>query len=106
MSQGRRWTVEDATGDPIYLTEERWEHICDGHPELAVYEAAIRETVRRGRRWQDRKNPQKYYYRLRVPNLPGFNTHIEAVVLFRFDVMDDVVSTNNYVVTAYPKELR
>lgn len=30
--QGRRWTVTDARGNPIYLTEERWEHICIQHP--------------------------------------------------------------------------
>jgi len=24
---GKRWTVYDRDGNPIYLTEERWEHI-------------------------------------------------------------------------------
>ncbi|HYH81606.1 MAG TPA: hypothetical protein VEX86_17505 [Longimicrobium sp.] len=70
-------------------------------------EATVRETIRKGRRSQDSQNPQKYYYLLRVPNLPDFSTHIEAVVLFRFGVSgEDVAFPNNYVVTAYPKEVR
>jgi hypothetical protein len=32
MSAGRRWTVEDGEGNPVYLTDERWEHIVEGHP--------------------------------------------------------------------------
>ena len=104
--QGRRWTVTDAAGNPIYLTEERWEHICDGHPELVGNDAIIRETIRKGRRYQDPKNSQKYFYLLPVPNLPDFNTHVEAIVLFRFGVSDAHVEfANNYVVTAYPTEL-
>jgi hypothetical protein len=107
MPQGRRWTVTDKAGNPVYLTDGRWGHICEGHPELADDEAAVRETIRRGRRYQDAKNPQKYHYLLRVPNLPGVITHIEAVVLFRFGGSgEDVGFPNNYVVTAYPVELR
>ncbi len=103
MSQGRRWTVADTKGNPIYLTEERWEHICDGHPEMMAYEAAVRETIRNGRRHQDALEPQKYYYQYAVSNLPGRRTHIEAIVLFRGFYDDEEVHTaNNYVVTAIP----
>jgi hypothetical protein len=33
-SSGRRWTVQDREGNPIYLTAERWQHIIEGnnHP--------------------------------------------------------------------------
>jgi hypothetical protein len=24
---GKRWTIQDREGNPIYLTEERWRHI-------------------------------------------------------------------------------
>jgi hypothetical protein len=107
MPQGRRWTVTDNAGKPVYLTDERWDHICEGHPELADDEAAVRETIRKGRRYQDAKNPQKYHYLLRVPSLPDANTHIEVVVLFRFGVSgENEAFPNNYVVTAYPVDLR
>jgi len=106
MPEGRRWTVTDKAGNPVYLTDERWDHIREGHAELADDEAVVRETIRKGRRYQDAKNPQKYHYLLRVPNLPGDSTHIEAVVLFRFGGSGDDVVPNNYVVTAFPVELR
>jgi hypothetical protein len=106
MSQGRRWTVADADGNLVYLTEERWGHICRGHPVMAICEGFLRETIRRGRRRRDMADPQKYRYRLRVLNLPDGNTHIEAVVLFRVIVSDDDVDVaNNYVVTAYTKDV-
>ncbi|HET7228389.1 MAG TPA: hypothetical protein VFJ16_00160 [Longimicrobium sp.] len=94
-------------GNPIYLTDERWEHIRMQHPVLADREAAVRETIRKGRRRQDAMKPGKYFYRHRVPDLPGRATHIVAVVLFRLDVSEDgVLVENNYVATAYPKHIR
>ena len=33
-------------GVPIRLTEERWEHILDSHPELASYRETILDTVK------------------------------------------------------------
>ncbi|HEU4556247.1 MAG TPA: DUF2283 domain-containing protein [Longimicrobium sp.] len=50
---------------------------------MVDYESALRATIRRGRRIQDPEKPQKFFYQLRVPNLPEDYTHIEAVVLFR-----------------------
>jgi hypothetical protein len=32
-------------GVPIRLTEERWEHILDSHPELASYKETVLEAV-------------------------------------------------------------
>lgn len=104
---GRRWTVTDAWGNPIYLTDERWEHIRDGHPMLANREADVRETIRKGRRHQDAMRPGKYFYQFPVAGLPGRATHIEAVVLFRFESTDgDAPVENNYVATAYPTRRR
>ena len=106
MSQGRRWTVTDARGNPIYLTDERWEHIRTRHPVLAAREEAVRETIRKGRRHQDALNPGKYFYHYAVEDLPGRATHIVAVVLFCFEETDGgAPAVNNYVTTAYPKEI-
>ena len=30
----QKWTVRDRRGREIYLTEERWKHIVEGHEEL------------------------------------------------------------------------
>jgi hypothetical protein len=37
MNDSRRWIVTDREGNPIYLTEERWQHIIalDNHPEMS-----------------------------------------------------------------------
>jgi hypothetical protein len=96
--------VQDRSGNLIYLTDERWQHIIapDNHPELAAYEDHLREALRRARRKQDRLNPQKYRYTLPFDDLVEENTHVEAVVLFRFrDEQDQRPVPNNYVVTAY-----
>lgn len=77
MSGGRRWTVTDAWGNPIYLTEKRWKHICEGHPVMARYESKLREAIRNGRRRRDVKDTFTFRYRLRVPGLPNDDTHIE-----------------------------
>jgi hypothetical protein len=75
MSPGRRWSVHDANGNPIYLTEERWEHIVEGHPEMTRHESELRETVRLGTRSQDSLNPQKFRYLRPFRSLWGDNTH-------------------------------
>lgn len=94
-------------GREIYLTDERWEHIRDHHLEMAACEAELRETIRVGTRRQDPLSPQKYRYFLRIADLPEDNTHVEAVVLFRFaEGTDGDLAANNYIVTAYLKQLR
>jgi hypothetical protein len=37
---GKRWSVYDRYGNPIYLTQERWQHIVaeNNHPEMIGYE--------------------------------------------------------------------
>ena len=105
MIQGRRWSVQDTHGNTIYLTEERWQHIVEGHPEMAEHEAQLGDAVRLGVRSQDSLNPQKFRYLRAFRDLWGDNTHLEAVVLFRFEEDEGRLVANNYVVTAYLKEI-
>ena len=103
MTAGRRWTIQDRYGNVIYMTQERWEHVTDAinHPEMAPYEEHLQETIQTGRRRQDQLNPQKYRYTEDFDDLFG-----DAIVLFRFsqDAAGEL-SANNYVVTAYQKEI-
>jgi hypothetical protein len=108
MPNGKRWTVHDVYGNDIYLTHERWEHITEpiNHPEMAAYEEHLKETIRRGKRKQDPLNPRKYRYSEAFGDLAEDNTHVIAIVLFRFSEGEagEPVS-NNYIVTAYQKEI-
>ena len=102
------WTVCDPYGNEIYLARERWEHIVEpiNHPEMSDFEAHLKETIRSGIRKQDTLNPQKYRYVKAFEGLAEDNTHIIAIVLFRFregEVGEPV--SNNYIVTAYQKEI-
>ena len=107
MQSSIRWTVSDKNGNSIYLTQERWEHIIEpiSHPEMAVYEEGLKETIRLGKRIQDPINPQKYRYSMAFDNLAEYNTHMIALVLFRFREQTGEVVPNNYIVTAYQKEI-
>lgn len=108
MEYGRRWTILDRIGNRIYLTDERWEHIIDptNHPELAELEAEIQETIRTGQRKQDALSPQKYRYSKAFGHLPEDNTHVVVIVLFRYtEGTDGKPIANNYIVTAYVKEV-
>jgi hypothetical protein len=108
MAQGIRWTVNDRYGNHIYLTQERWEHITESinHPEMAEYEEALKQTLRQGCRQQDPVNPQKYRYSKDFTKLAGDNTHVIVIVLFRFRENEHGHPvSNNYVTTAFQKEL-
>ena len=73
---------------------------------MAEFEDDLRETVRSGDRHQDSLNPQKYRYMREVNHLPEHNTHIVAVVLFKLIEREQAQSvSNNFVVTAYQKEV-
>jgi hypothetical protein len=39
-------TVDDPDGRPVVLTAERWRHVLDGHPELALSREAVLAAVR------------------------------------------------------------
>ena len=108
MPDGRRWTIHDAYGNQIYLTHEHWEHITEpfNHPEMSAYEEHLRETIQGGRRKQDPLNPLKYRYVKAFDDLAGDNTHVIAIVLFRFGEGEaGELVHNNYIVTAYQKEI-
>ncbi|MEA1933977.1 MAG: hypothetical protein U9N60_06055 [Thermodesulfobacteriota bacterium] len=108
MIPGRRWAVRDRYGNEIFLTHERWEHIVEpfNHPEMEAYEERLKETIRAGKRKQDSLNPQKYRYVKVFDGLAEDNTHIIAIVLFRFsEGQAGKPVTNNYIVTAYQKEI-
>ncbi len=104
----RRWTTRDRYGNEVYLTQERWQHIVEdiNHPELEDYEDYLLDTIQTGRRKQDTLNPQKYRYSRSFDDLPEDNTHIVAIVLFRFSEDEQGRPIpNNYIVTAYMKEI-
>ena len=108
MTAGRRWVVRDRYGHDIYLTDERWEHIIEpiNHPEMSAYEEHLRETIQSGKRNQDSLSPQKYRYVKAFDDLAEDNTHIIAIVLFGFsEGPGGEPVPNNYIVTAYQKEI-
>ncbi len=109
MSDSIRWTAQDRYGNAIYLSQERWEHIIAAinHPEMLDYEIELQETIRSGRRKQDALNPHKYRYTKEFRHLAEDNTHIIAIVLFHFRSGEQAEPLpNNYIVTAYQKEIR
>jgi hypothetical protein len=82
----------------MYLTEERWQHICDEHPEMEPYAEKVWETLRLGRRFQDSLRPDVFLYYRDHADLPHGNTTIVVVVRFGFLANG---SPNNFVLTAY-----
>ena len=108
MTAGRRWTVRDRYNNEIYLTHERWAHITEpiNHPEMSDYENHLRETIRSGQRRQEPLQPQKYRYARAFDDLAEDNTHIVAIVLYRFSERAGRLPTrNNYIVTAFQQEI-
>lgn len=108
MTNPLRWRVQDQYGNSIYLTQERWKHMIESinHPEMEEYEKELKETIKTGVRKQDSLNPQKFRYTKEFDNLPVDNTHIVAIVLFgaRESEIGEIIS-NNFIVTAYQKEI-
>lgn len=84
--------VTDRWGNRITLTDERWRHITEWHPELAEFQDQVLDTIRIGRRRQDPLDPQKYKYSLPVEELPFGLTHIVVVVR---------IAGRKFVLTAY-----
>ncbi len=95
------WRVRDRYGHEIYLTQERWNHIIDSHPDLDGHREAVLDTVRKGRREQDAILPDKYTYIRRYDEVSGFNC-IVVKVLFRTKIDAAGKSQpSNYIVTAW-----
>ncbi len=91
-------SVRDRRGHRIYLTWERWEHICDEHPEMREYKDHVFEAIRRGRRFQDSVRPYIYLYHQDRADLPLGNTTVVAAVKFGSNLDG---SENNFILTAY-----
>jgi len=108
-NSGKRWTVHDRYGNPIYLTPERWNHIIaeTNHPEMEAYETYLKTVLKTGRRKQELLNPRKYRYYRAFDDLPDDVNHVVVIVLFGFDV-DERGQTvpNNFVATAFFKHIR
>ncbi len=103
----KRWTIHDRNHHAIYLTEERWAHIIESHPEIADFEAELRLTLQRGRRRQEPLNPRKYRYEEEFENLPDDFNAMVAIALFDIDVdAEGRTIANNWVATAFLKHIR
>jgi hypothetical protein len=73
---------------------------------MLAYESHLKETIQSGQRKQDPLNPHKYRYFKEFADLVEDNTHIIAIVLFRFSEAEGGKPvSNNYIVTAYQKEI-
>ncbi|NUO79441.1 hypothetical protein HUU05_05140 [candidate division KSB1 bacterium] len=94
--------VRDHYGYEIYITEERWEHIQQEHPDMVGYYQHLLETLRQGKRTQDDLEPSKYFYAKAFQDLVDYNSHIVVVVKFA-RVKDGLGQEvpNNFVLTAY-----
>ena len=84
--------VTDRWSNRITLTDERWQHIIEWHPELEGFEDDVLDTIRKGRRRQDPIDPHKYKYLYPVKDLPFGLTHIVVVVR---------IAARKFVLTAY-----
>lgn len=55
--------VLDPAGRPVVLTAARWQHIVNGHPELAPHRDAVLRTVQRPTRQRaGRRAAEVWYY--------------------------------------------
>jgi hypothetical protein len=90
--------VQDRFGNTIYLTDERWEHILENHPEMEGLREKVLSTLRAGTRSQDPLRLDTFYYNKKFANLHEDFDEIEAVVIFSWQLN----VPNNFVVTAYP----
>lgn len=94
--------VRDARGHRIYLTDERWRHIIDTHPDMKPYRELVLKTIRIGGRRQDPLDPAKFKYSRRYADLPPNFTHLVVVVKFEIRYRPRTKEKqNNFVLTAY-----
>ena len=94
---GKRWTIYDRDQNPIYMTEERWQHIVDpnNHPEVSDYEGHLQTTIRRGQKQQEVLNPRKYRYVYHFDDLPDDFNHTVVIVLYGFTIDEQGKATPN-----------
>lgn len=91
--------VTDHRHRTIYITDERWEHTTEEHPEMIGYFEHLLKTLKTGRRKQDFYNPQIYRYYRQFSDLPNGNRLVVVVVKFGIKQPDE--TPNNFVLTAY-----
>ena len=89
--------VKDKLGNEIYLTDERWKHICL-HVEMEGYRDRVLEVLKKGQRKQAPRQPDRFKYSLEYDDLEIPNNRIVVVVFFGYNTDG---SPNNYVMTAY-----
>jgi hypothetical protein len=93
-----REEVTDRYGNVIYLTDERWQHIVKNHFKLNGHRAEVLSTVRSGKRKQDPKFLDKYYYTKSFHHTGKRFNKLEVVVVCRWQLN----KPNNFIFTAYP----
>ncbi|MFQ6100720.1 MAG: hypothetical protein ACE5OS_05745 [Anaerolineae bacterium] len=101
-----KWTVQDRYGNEIYLTEERWNHILEYHPELEGHLDNVLNILKKGRRKQEPTMPYKYRYYGRCDELlPDYNHVVVIVILGTRQCPDGISVLNNFVTTAWPIDI-
>ena len=92
--------VRDKKGNLIYLTDERWRHIIEFHPEMLNFREHIFTTIKTGNRKQDPLEATIYAYSNEFADLEkGFNT---IVVIVKFGLTESY-EPNNFILTAFQK---
>jgi hypothetical protein len=93
MSDAVAANVVDPDGRVVELTEERWAHIVDGHPELTRSRVEILETVRApGVRVAGRTAGESWFYKQDV----GPSRWLKVVVRYES-------SERGWIVTAFAR---
>lgn len=93
MPEGIFATVVDPDGRAVDLTEERWAHITDGHPELAGHRNEVLETVRAPSRRRPGHTPgEEWFYRERT----GPSRWLKVVVRYE-------ATGRGWIVTAFAR---
>ena len=96
--------ISDRWDNKIYITDERWEHIYERHPEIVGHEELVLRALHLGKRKQLPLEPNVYKYSAFYDGLPEGNTQIVVVVKFTHKRNEDRQEiVNNFVITAYMK---
>ena len=99
--------IELNAKDKIYFSCFDLINLLSNHAKkIGIHSQVFQQTIKQARRKQDMLNPQKYRYSMAFDDLVEDNTHIVAIVLFRYQVgQAGEPVQNNYIVTAYQKEI-